>query len=158
MEIREITAAEDKRLAEIIRYNFIKHKLDIPGTVFFDPELDHLSEYYLAKPNARKYFVLWDEDEIRGGIGFAEFEGFENCAELQKLYLTDEVKGKGYGKLLLSHAEKAAKECGYEKAYIETHSNLEVAIQMYHRYGYTLIDRPDNVSHGAMDNFFLKNL
>ena len=41
---------------------------------------------------------MTDEDgTVVGGVGFAEYPVRENCAELQKLYLTDEVKGRGYG-------------------------------------------------------------
>ncbi len=158
MEIREITAEADEKLAEIIRYNFRKHKLDIPGTVYFDPELDCLSEFYLGKPDKRKYFVLWDENQVCGGIGFAEYDRFEECVEIQKLYLAEDKKGCGLGKRLMQHAEAEARKLGYKRAYIETHTNLEVALQMYYRYGYEQIERPDTVAHGAMNRFLMKTL
>lgn len=158
MEIREITASADKGLAEIIRHNFEKHSLNIPGTVYFDPELDCLSSFYLEEPQRRKYFVLWENDKVCGGIGFAEFEGFENCAEIQKLYLSDSVKGRGYGRMLLQLAETEAGKLGYRKLYIETHTNFDVALQMYERNGYTQIEKPSTVSHGAMNRFLSKSL
>lgn len=158
MDIRMITSAADAQLAAIIRYNFEKHKLNIPGTVYFDPNLDHLSEYYLERPDARRYYVLWDGDRVCGGIGFAEFEGFEHCAELQKLYLSEDLKGRGLGRELFKLVEREAASLGYQKAYIETHTNFEVAVQMYDRYGYRKIERPAIVSHGAMNCFLLKDL
>lgn len=40
-----------------------------------------------SNPSKRIYFVAIDEnEEVIGGVGIAEFEGIENCAELQKLY------------------------------------------------------------------------
>ena len=44
--IHLITEADDRTIAEIVRTNLEKYHLDIPGTAYFDPELDHLSEYY----------------------------------------------------------------------------------------------------------------
>lgn len=40
---RKIEAADDGRIAEIIRANLEKLGLAVPGTAYFDPELDHLS-------------------------------------------------------------------------------------------------------------------
>lgn len=96
---RKIEAADDQKIAEIIRANLEKLGLSVPGTAYFDPELDHLSAYYQADPARRAYFVALDEDgQVVGGVGIAEFAGIENCAELQKLYLDDRAKGRGYGK------------------------------------------------------------
>lgn len=158
MEIREITPEADQHLAAIIRYNFEKHNLNIPGTVYFDPELDHLSEFYLARPDCRRYFVLWEDGRVCGGIGFAEFAGFDHCAEIQKLYLSENMKGRGYGKALLSLAETEAKKLGYKMVYVETHTNFNVAYQMYCRHGYRHIEKPAIVSHGAMNRFLIKPL
>ena len=99
LNYRRIEAADDKRIAEIIRANLEKLGLDIPGTAYFDPELDHLSAYYNSNPSKRAYFVaIGAEGQVIGGVGIAEFNGIENCAELQKLYLDDSAKGNGYGK------------------------------------------------------------
>jgi len=143
---------------DIIRHSLKEHKLDIPGTAYFDPELEHLSEYYVGKEDTRKYFVLWDGDRVCGGIGFSKFEHYEKCAEMQKLYLADDLKGQGYGKKLLLHAEAAAKEMGFERLYIETHTNLDVAINLYLRYGYREIERPPFVFHSTMDCFMIKDI
>lgn len=44
--IRPITPQDDLRIAAIIRANLKERHLDTPGTAYFDPELDHLSQYY----------------------------------------------------------------------------------------------------------------
>lgn len=94
MKYRKITCADNKRIAGIIRANLEIFHLNIPGTAYFDPELDNLSAYYESEPEKRVYFVALDENEqVVGGVGIAEFEGIENCAELQKLYLDDSAKG-----------------------------------------------------------------
>lgn len=46
------------------------------------------------------------DGQVIGGAGFVEFEGLDDCAELQKLYLVDSVKGKGCGKDLVQLVEE----------------------------------------------------
>ena len=41
IKFREITEEDDAILAGIIRANLEAAGLDIPGTAYFDPELDH---------------------------------------------------------------------------------------------------------------------
>lgn len=159
MIFQELTAGYDKELVEIIRKNLENYHLDIPGTAYFDPELDHLSGYYLSKPDKRKYYIAFDEKgNLLGGVGLAEFEGFDSCAELQKLYLRDDAKGKGIGKKLVALIEQTAKEMGYQKLYLETHSNLVEALGLYNKCGFVLMDKPDCVFHSTMDRFFMKEL
>ena len=49
--IRE--AGVDAELAGFIRANLEKYHLNIPGTVYFDPELNHLRKYYGSDPQKR---------------------------------------------------------------------------------------------------------
>jgi len=156
MDYIRLTPEYDAAAAELIRTNLKKLHLDIPGTAYFDPELDHLSDYY-AKPG-RGYYVLIDNGTVIGGIGLAECSGFRNCCELQKLYLADSEKGKGLGYGLVSFIEDKAREKGYRRIYLETHSSLQAAIHIYEKAGYQRIDRPVSIVHGAMDRFYLKEL
>ncbi len=157
--IRLITGKDDVQLADIIRKNLEKFHLDIPGTVYFDSQLDHLSSYYTANPEKRAYFVVEDHTgKVLGGIGIDEFSGFARCAEIQKLYLADEAKGKGLGKALMETAEEYAVQAGYERLYLETHTNLEVAIHLYEKSGFYRIQKPGEVQHSTMNLFFVKEL
>ena len=131
LNYRKIEPSDDRRIAEIIRTNLEKAHLDIPGTAYFDPELDHLSAYYGSDPTGRAYFVaLGDQGEVIGGVGIAEFDGIEDCAELQKLYLDDSAKGKGLGKALIQLAIHWAASSGYKKLYLETHTGLAAALNL----------------------------
>lgn len=104
-------------LQQIIRANLEKLHLNIPGTAYFDPELDHLSGYYNSKPDKRVYFIALNEDGqvARAGPVLQEFNGIDDCAELQKLYLDDSVKGKGYGKDLMQAHRRLGKVCWVQK-------------------------------------------
>jgi len=102
---------------------------------------------------------MTDEDgTVVGGAGFSKFDEYDNCVEMQKLYLSDEVKGRGYGKMLVKHIEEAARFMGFKKMYLETHSNLDVAMKLYSSMGFVEIPKPDFVKHGAMDHFYIKEL
>ena len=158
MEFQLVTPDFDRSLADLIRYNLKKHGLDIPGTVYFDDGLDHLSEFYLADPVHRAYFILAEGDKAVGGIGLAEFDGFPDCAELQKLYLADEYKGQGLGYMLIARVEEEARRLGYQRIYLETHTNLQAALHIYEKTGYEQIERPSSVIHSTMNRFYLKEL
>ena len=156
MNFRKLTEQDDRAIAELIRSNLRKYHLDIPGTVYFDKGLDHLSVYY--NDPRRVYYVLEEDDSVIGGIGFAEFDGFDECCELQKLYLRDDHKGKRIGYRMVRYLEERAEESGYRRIYLETHTNLEAAIHLYEKCGYREIERPVSVVHSSMNRFYLKEI
>ena len=158
MEFREICKDDDTALAHIIRTNLKAHKLDIPGTAYFDSNLDHLSDFYLGDKTERFYLIALEEEKVVGGIGLAKLDFFDDCAELQKLYLADSVKGRGFGYTLISMIEDKARELGYKQMYLETHTNLSAAIHVYVKSGYKEIEKPAGVVHATMDRFFIKQL
>ena len=159
LNYRSLTAADDAVLASIIRTSLEQMHLNLPGTAYSDPELDHLSAYYAREPKKRTYFVALDDaGQVVGGVGVAEFAPIPNCAEIQKLYLIDAVRGKGYGKELMRLAETWSREAGYRQLYLETHSNLQIAIKLYQKLGFTEIERPKEVLHSTMDHFYINHL
>lgn len=159
MKFEKLSSRQDAALAGLIRKNLEANRLDIPGTAYFDESLDHLSGYYGAEPEKRVYYVLLDEEgRLAGGVGLAEFGVFADCAELQKLYLDDRVKGRGLGYRMMEQAERAAGKLGYRRIYLETHDNLKAAIHLYERCGYKEIEKPAAAVHGSMNRFFLKEL
>ncbi len=157
IKFREMTESDNAPVAALIRNNLKQFGLDIPGTVFFDVGLDHLSDYYGI--DGRRYYVIeGDNGEVIGGIGYAGFEPMKDTAELQKLYLTDGAKGSGLGYELISFIEDRMREAGYKVAYLETHDNLRAAIHIYEKTGYKEIERPKEVVHSTMNRFFRKDL
>ncbi|EHR31837.1 hypothetical protein HMPREF9709_01793 [Helcococcus kunzii ATCC 51366] len=157
MIIRKTSPKDNQTLAKIIRKNLEEHHLDIAGTAYFDSNLDNLSEYYNQLNTNRVYYVILDDNEnLLGGVGMEAFENIDNCVEMQKLYLSDEAKGQGLGVKLVQYIEEKAKEQGYSKMYLESHSNLKAAISLYKKMGYKQMDRPDFVVHTTVDMFFIK--
>lgn len=157
-KIREMIFEDNSAVAALVRENLKKHGLDIPGTVYFDSALDDLWSFYSGNKKRGYYVLVDDGGKVVGGIGFDEFISFKDCAELQKLYLKDSVKGMGLGYKLINFVESKMRESGYKASYLETHHNLKAAIHIYEKSGYSAIKRPEGVVHGAMTNFYYKSL
>lgn len=157
--IRPITAADDATMAAIVRASLSEHGLALPGTAYFDPELDHLSTFYDSDAR-RAYFVAVDSTgHVVGGCGVAEFVGATNTAELQKLYVSPEAQGHRLGHRLIAEAEHFARKAGYERLYLETHHNLQTAARLYRALGWQELSDPLPGSlHSTMDIFMIKRL
>ena len=158
MHYRIIEPKDNLIIANIIRDNLKANKLDMPGTVYFDENLNNLSDFYLASPQRAYFIALDDNDNIIGGIGLAELGFMDDTAELQKLYLTDAAKGQGLSYELIELVEETALNKGYKRIYLETHTNLKTAIHLYEKCGYKLIEKPKEVVHSSMNRFYLKEL
>ena len=66
-----MTESDNETAAKLVRDNLKQFGLDLPGTVYFDDMLDHLSDFYGNKE--RRYFVMENETgKVIGGIGFAK--------------------------------------------------------------------------------------
>lgn len=157
---RPIQSQDDAPLAAIIRKSLTDHQLAVPGTAYFDPELDHLSEFYAADPATRHYFVVTDESgTLLGGGGLAAYDSEGKIAELQKFYLSDAAKGQRLSYPLLAKIEAKAFELDYRQLYLESHHSLEAALHVYQKAGYRALSQPLLAAqHTTMDRFYVKTL
>ena len=156
--IRIIMPADDKTLAKIIRDTLTEFKANKPGTVFYDNATDHLSDVF--KMEGSIYFVAEIDGEILGGGGIYPTENLpDGVCELVKLYLSENARGKGIGKLLMQKCLTAAKELGYKKVYLETMPELTIAIPMYEKFGFTYLQSAiGNSGHTGCDVWMIKDL
>lgn len=157
--VRSIVKADDQIIFELIQSILSAHKLDVPGTAYFDPQLAVLSEFYGQFTETKAaYFVLEIDGQVVGGAGFGPIDLENQICELQKLYLADECQGQGYSRLLLEKVFSEAKVF-YKKIYLETHSNLEKAMKIYPKFGFERLESPLNGSeHGFMNHWMIKEL
>ena len=161
--IRPITADDNAAMAAIVRASLSEHRLALPGTAYFDPELDHLSAFYDASTRRTYFVAVNDTRRVVGGCGVAEFAGAASndakVAELQKLYVAPEAQGHGLGHRLIAEAEHFARTAGYEQLYLETHHNLQTAARLYRALGWQELSDPLPGSlHSTMDIFMIKRL
>lgn len=157
--IHPIQKQDDAALAAIVRQTLKFYGLAIPGTAYFDKELDHLSDFYQQTPQ-RQYFVVTDETgQVLGGTGIGEYDSENGIAELQKLYLLPVARGHHLSYKLLDTAVAFARKAGYQKLYLETHHNLKTAVHLYQKYGFhKLAHSLNGGEHDSMDLFYLMTL
>lgn len=157
MIIREMRKEDNAKVKEIIQDSLKSLGLAIPGTAYFDPQLNNLYEYY-HHLNHAKYWVVELEGEVVGGIGIAPFTEQDQVCELQKLYLRSNVQGLGIGKQLMETALSFASK-HYAQCYLETKHELKAACKLYEKFGFTLLREPlPGSEHSAMDAWYIKDL
>ena len=156
--IRTILPEDNRALAKIIRNSLEEFKANKPGTVYFDDTTDNLSEVFKTPDSI--YFVAEVDGILLGGGGIYPTQNLPaGTCELVKLYLSNAARGKGIGKLLMEKCFTAAKDLGYKKMYLETMPELNIAVPMYEKMGFTYLQSPQgNSGHGGCDIWMIKDL
>jgi diamine N-acetyltransferase len=81
----------------------------------------------------------WKKLLVRDELcGFACYERASEAGEmkLDKLYVHQLVRGKGYGAALVDHVEAAAREQGMNNLYLQVNKYNHASIAAYLRYGF----------------------
>jgi putative acetyltransferase len=97
---------------------------------------------------------------ILGGCGIYPTPGLpEGCAELVKLYVSAENRGKGIGLALMEKCFESAKEMGYKQLYLETLPELSKAVGMYEKAGFRYLpSRLGNSGHFNCNIWMMKEV
>ena len=156
--IRPIQPSDNSQLAIIIRNTLAEFGANRPGTVYFDSSTDALSELFLTPKSA--YFVAESESKILGGGGIFPTEGLpEGTCELVKMYLLPEARGIGLGRTLIEQCLQTARENGFQQVYLETLSELHLALKIYEKFGFEYLSAPlGNTKHFGCGLWMLKKL
>lgn len=156
--IRAIEQRDNETLAFIIRSVLTEFGAARPGTVYFDPTTDDL--YTLFRKKNAAYFIAQKEQRLLGGAGVYPTAGLpEGCCELVKLYLLPAARGLGLGKKLMQQCFDAAKKAGFTSMYLETLPELNLAVGLYEKMGFTYLPGPlGNSGHFGCNLWMLKKL
>lgn len=139
--ITPITQQDNPDIAQIIRTAMSEFNADPKTTILGDPTLDAMFENYQSARSI--YFILKYKGKIAGGCGIKQLDNSaENICELQRMFLNKPVRGLGLGKKLIELCLDKAREFKYEKIYLETLSQMKVAIQLYEKTGFKRINQP----------------
>ena len=94
--------------------------------------------------------VAYDEDTPVGSAGFKKYD--DECAEVKRVFIKREYRGKGISKKLMELLEERAKNKGYKYLILESGEPLAAAMSLYRKIGYKVIpnygqykDMPDSV-------------
>lgn len=158
IQIREIEASDNARLATIIRQTLAEFGANHPGTVYYDDTTDHL--YELFRPPGSVYYVAEMDGELMGGGGIYPTEGLPaDTCELVKMYLLPKARGTGLGKRLIEKSIAKAAELGYKKIYLETMPELKQALKVYARFGFQYLEGPmGNSGHTGCSLWMIREI
>jgi putative acetyltransferase len=158
ISLRTLEEKDNREIAELIRTVFREFRIDKPGTVYYDPTTDDL--FALFKKPGSIYWIAEEDGRIIGGCGLFATPGLpEGCAELVKLYLLPDMRGKGIGRMLMEKTFESARLLGYSRLYLESMPELSKAIGIYEKAGFKFIpSRMGNSGHFCCDIWMIKDL
>ena len=158
ISIRTIEPRDNPAIASIIRNALTEFGGNRPGTVFYDETTDRLFELF-KKPRSI-YYIVEEADKILGGAGIYPTDGLpDDTAELVKIYLSADARGKGLGKLLISKTLEFARGNGYKHVYLESLPELKKAVGIYEKFGFRHLNGPlGNSGHFGCDILMIKDL
>lgn len=105
---------------------------------------------YNALDDIRDVIVVYDGDQAIGCASFKRYD--EVCAEVKRVFICDEYRGKGISRELMKRLENLAREKGYDYFILESGEPLIAAMGLYRTIGYQVIpnygpyvDMPESV-------------
>jgi ribosomal protein S18 acetylase RimI-like enzyme len=98
----------------------------------FESELEMVSTLY-ANPEGA-FIIAYHNNNPVGCFGIKKIDG-EIC-ELKRMYLSEAVRGLGFGKKLLREAIQIAAKLNYKKMRLDTLPSMNSAIHLYQNLGF----------------------
>ncbi|MCB1022813.1 MAG: ribosomal protein S18-alanine N-acetyltransferase [Acidobacteria bacterium] len=127
-----IIPLDQKNLEEVIKLNL---RCFSNGENYTEATFKHL----LTAPNILGYRIITTEEQMVGFI----FVGVSNetIGHITTIGIAPEHRKRGLAKKLLEHAEKALRRRNYDSAVLEVRVGNYIAQNLYHRLGYTIIQK-----------------
>jgi len=85
----------------------------------------------------RHVVVAYEDEKAVGGGAFREYE--PNVAEIKRMYVREENRGRGIAGKILAELESWAKELNFSECILETGIKQPEAIRLYQKSGYQII-------------------
>lgn len=156
--IRKIKPEDNSAIDQVIKDIFPEFNIPVVGTAYQDKETPRMFESYQGEKEV--YYIIEENGTVVGGGGIKPLRDFETeVCELQKMYFSPTIRGKGLGKKMFDKCMQAAKDFGYGKCYLESASQLKVAIHIYEDNGFIHLDKPlGNTGHYSCRIWMIKDL
>jgi peptidyl-dipeptidase Dcp len=121
------------------------------GIPFESYALAGMHEFYENyNPAMDRVWVCKDGDKIIGFLLLMHREN--NAAQLRYFYIEPEYRGIGLGKKMLQLYMDFLTEKGYRSSYLWTTHELDSAISLYKRHGFTLTQQKQSMAFGKLLN------
>lgn len=99
-----------------------------------DRDVLEIEEFYHKKGG--EFWVVESGGKLVGTAAYYPVNRGNKAVEIRKMYLLEEVRGKGLGKFLLEELEKAIRKRNFAMIWVETASVLKEAVKLYETNGY----------------------
>ena len=107
----------------------------------FEPEGRH--EFYNHIPeHFEQFWCLVEDGTVLGSVAIRRFS--DDTAELKALYLSEKLRGQGWGYKLLDLAIKYAREQGYKRVCLDSMKSYSAARRLYDKFGFKEIESYNN--------------
>ena len=108
-------------------------------------EVDGDDHAYYAQFNGldtiANVIVAYDEDKAVGCGAFKPYS--DNAAEIKRMFVRPEFRGRQIGAIVLAELEDWAREEGFDTCILETGHKQQAAVRLYTNSGYTVIPNYD---------------
>lgn len=100
---------------------------------------ENRAEYipYNSLDDIHDVFVIYDEDTAVGCAAFKRYD--DECAEVKRVFIRSEYRGRGLSKRLMQLLEQTAQKKGYSYLILESGEILVEAMALYRKLGYKVI-------------------
>jgi putative acetyltransferase len=93
---------------------------------------------YNTLEDIKDVLLMYDDQTAVGCVSFKFYE--EGIAEVKRVFVRKEYRGKGIAKKLMICLEEKAKDKGFHTLILETGKILSEAMRLYNKLGYEIID------------------
>ena len=137
IKLTEVTSASDYDIAIKLFKEYAAHiGIDLEFQNF-NEEVENLESKY-SRPKGVIYIAYDNKNYPVGCFGIKAFNN--TICELKRMYLKEEARGLGIGKLIIKKAITVGKELGYNKMRLDTLSSMLPAVGLYEKSGFYEID------------------
>ena len=92
---------------------------------------------YNSLDDIQDVFVIYDGDRAVGCAGLKQYD--DECAEVKRVFICAEYRGRGLSKELMKRLEQTARKKGYSCLILESGEILVEAMALYRMLGYKVI-------------------
>ena len=127
-EIKDFETEDEEQLIEL----WIKVSVEEYGYQEWEKEIK-----FLGVKEYEKILLAVDKGKVIGSMAYKRVN--ENIAELKRVYLYKEYRGKGIATQLYNRIIELIKEKHYKKLMVETWENFQSGINFYYKNNFQLV-------------------